>query len=227
MLKKIFTHALNNYKKGLKGYSQRKIFCVGRNKTGTTSVKKAFKDLGFVVGNQRKAELLLPYYKEKNFTPIIEYCKSAEAFQDFPFSFPDTYRHLDEAFPNSKFILTIRNNAEEWYYSLTSFHGKFFGNGKIPTATDLQRADYVFKGWAWECNRLLYQTPEDDPYNKAMLIKHYLDHNEKIINYFRGRPYNFLVLNLAEKESYKKFCNFLEIESPFTEFPWENKTNDL
>ena len=35
-----------------------KYFCIGRNKTGTTSLKKAFEDLGFIVGDQRAAELL-------------------------------------------------------------------------------------------------------------------------------------------------------------------------
>jgi hypothetical protein len=33
--------------------SEVKIFCIGLFKTGTTSLKKAFQDLGYTVGDQR------------------------------------------------------------------------------------------------------------------------------------------------------------------------------
>ncbi len=76
-----------------------KIFCIGQNKTGTTSIRKACEDLGFDVGNQRVAENLLINYLENDFKSIIDYCKTANVFQDFPFSWPETYKHLDKAFP--------------------------------------------------------------------------------------------------------------------------------
>lgn len=123
-LRKIIrTHIINP----IKNYNKQKIFCVGRNKTGTTSLTKAFEDLGFVVGNQRTAERMLHHYKNRDFKPIIKYCKSAQVFQDFPFSYPETYKHLDKAYPNSKFILTIRDSADQWYNSVTKFHAKMFG----------------------------------------------------------------------------------------------------
>ena len=201
-----------------------KIFCIGRNKTGTTSLRKAFEDLNFVIGNQRRAEKLLPQYKSGNINAIINYCKSAQVFQDFPFSYPETFKHLDKAFPNSKFILTVRDSPEQWYRSLTTFHAIKFGNGSIPTQGDLQKAPYVWKGWLWECNRIIYKTPESDPYNKEILIKSYIDYNNSVINYFRNRPNDFIVINLSDKGSYNKLMSFLEIDSPFFDFPWENKT---
>lgn len=76
-----------------------KYFCIGRNKTGTTSLKRAFEDLGYPVGNQRKAEILTSqYYFDGNFEPIINYCKTAQIFQDVPFSYPEIYKHLDKAY---------------------------------------------------------------------------------------------------------------------------------
>ncbi|MBI3882938.1 MAG: hypothetical protein HY305_01625, partial [Sphingobacteriales bacterium] len=111
--------------------SQPKIFCIGRNKTGTTSIEKAFIDFGYTVGNQRQAELLLSNYIKNDFDSIVSYSKSAQVFQDSPFSYPETYMHLDKAFPNSKFILSVRDSSEQWYNSITSFHAKLFGNGKV------------------------------------------------------------------------------------------------
>ena len=204
-----------------------KIFCIGVNKTGTTSLKKAFKELGYVVGNQWKAEQLLTEYKNGDFDVIAKYCKTAQVFQDFPFSFPKTYEFMDRAYPNAKFILSIRDSSEQWYYSLVKFHSKVFGNGSVPTTKQLKNATYIHKGYAWECNRLRFKSPESDPYKKEMLIKSYEEYNQSVINYFKDRPQDLLIINLAEKGSYQKLIDFLGISSPFDDFPWENKTSEI
>jgi hypothetical protein len=204
-----------------------KIFCIGRNKTGTTSLKKAFKDLGYIVGNQHTAEKLLPYYKAGNFQPIIKYCLSAQVFQDVPFSYPETFKYLDKAFPGSKFILTVRDSSEEWYQSVTKFQSKLFGKGKLPVKEDLQQAKYVWKGWIWECNRILYSTPENDIYNKEALITSYNEYNQSVINYFSKRSDDLIIINLKESNSYQQLMSFLQIDSPFNSFPWENKTESI
>jgi hypothetical protein len=82
----------------LKFGSKPKIFCIGLNKTGTTSLKTALRTLGYEVGNQRKAELLLNDWYKRDYKDLIQYCKGAEAFQDVPFSFPFTFIALDQAF---------------------------------------------------------------------------------------------------------------------------------
>lgn len=205
--------------------NRQKIFCIGRNKTGTTSLKKAFEDLGYIVGYQRTAEKLLREYESGNYKPIIEYCKSAEVFQDAPFSYPHTYRYLDKAYPGSKFILTVRDSPEMWYASVTNFHAKRFGNGNIPSSKDLKEADYVWKGWIYETIRINYKTPESDPYQKDLVIKNYIDHNHDVKEYFKDRPNDLLVINLSDPNSYQEFIDFLGVDSPYDDFPWENKTN--
>ncbi len=92
-----------------------KIFCIGRNKTGTTSLAHTFRDLGFTVGNQRTAEILHDTdYWRGDFTTLIDYCMSAQVFQDVPFSVGETFKHLDVAFPDARFILSIRSSPEVW-----------------------------------------------------------------------------------------------------------------
>ncbi|WP_268225539.1 sulfotransferase family protein [Sinomicrobium oceani] len=226
-MKKYFNYIKRKVVDPVRVKNKTKIFCIGRNKTGTTSLKAAFEDLGFIVGNQRVAEKLLSEYKAGNFEAIIDYCKSAQVFQDFPFSYPKTYERLDKAYPGSKFILSVRDTPEQWYNSVTKFHAKRFGNGKIPVKQDLINAEYVWRGWMWECNRIMYKTPEDDLYNKDKLIKTYIDYNNSVKEYFRDRPEDLLIINLSEDNAYQKFCDFLGVESEKSDFPWENKTSSI
>lgn len=209
----------------IKSRNKTKYFCIGRNKTGTTSLKTAFEQLGFLVGDQRSAELLYDrYYFENNFEPIIEYSRSAQVFQDVPFSCPETYKYLDRAYPGSKFILTVRDDAEQWYSSITRFHAKKFGrNGRIPTSGDLKSAEYIRRGLAYNTVRL-HGTSDDDPYNHDIMTAHYEKYNRDVMEYFKDRPEDLLVLNIAEEGAYQNFVNFLGVDSPYDSFPWENRS---
>jgi hypothetical protein len=204
-----------------------KVFCVGANKTGTTSIGKALVDLGFVLGNQRAAEkLVLADWGRRDFSKIIEYCRTAQAFQDAPFSYPYTYQAVDMAFPRSKFVLTVRDSSDQWYNSFIRFQAKMWSDGHaLPTKKDLQNAFYLYKGRPWETKKLVYNTPEEQPYHKQTMISHYERQNASVVEYFRMRPNDLLVLNLSDKGGYQRLCGFLGVQSDQTEFPWENKTN--
>lgn len=201
-----------------------KVFCVGCNKTGTTSVKAALDGLGYRVGDEEAAKHLTKDWALRNFAPIIDYCRSADAFQDSPFSFPYTYQALDNAFPSSKFILTIRESPDQWYDSITQFHAKLWGGGEIPTKKQLQEAVNVYKGRPWEVNRLLFNSPPDEPYKKESLVDFYNTHNKCVAEYFRHRPNDLLIINVAEVNAYGDFCEFLNNPRIDKAFPWKNKT---
>lgn len=210
--------------------NKRKIFCVGANKTGTTSLKKALEDLDYVVGNQYLSSRLIPHYKNENFDEIIEFCKSAQVFQDIPFSFPHTYKHLDKAYPNAKFILTVRDSPEQWYDSLISFVTKIMGNGngELPDKADLQESGNVWKGWAWEIFKIISKTPEDDIFNKEIIRQQYKNHNKAVKEYFKDRPEDLLVINVSHDDSYQALIDFLDIKDPpYSSFPWKNKTEEI
>lgn len=210
-------------------YSKKqKIFCVGRNKTGTTSIAKAMNKLGFKVGNQTEFPKLFEDWVNRDFSRIINLCKKAEFFQDFPFSLAYTFIAMDQAFPGSKFILTIRDNPEQWYNSLIKFHGKLWGNGNIPpTIEDLKRVTNVSMESAYYYFKKTMNIPDGKLYDKELYIEHYKMHNKIVIDYFKHRQNDLLVLNIAEKGAYQKLCVFLNIISDETEFPWENKTEHL
>jgi hypothetical protein len=91
--------AIHKFKKK----SEYKVFCIGMIKTGTTSMYKAYSLLGFRavhflrLGNQ-PTEGWVDYIKKCNY----------DAFSDIPMSFGNLFKELEKAFPNSKFILTLR-----------------------------------------------------------------------------------------------------------------------
>ncbi len=205
---------------------KQKIFCIGRNKTGTTSLREEFKRLGYITCNEKKGARLLDAYIKRDFKKIVEFCNTAQVFKDVPFSLPLTYKYMDKAFPNSKFILTVRDSPEQWYNSVINFHSKIFGHGGIPTIKDLKNARYIKKGWSWKLNREIFSTPKTDIYNKDILINHYNEYNRKVIKYF-DKSDRLLVINVANRQDYFRFCKFLNVDPKGDSFPWVNKTEKI
>jgi len=211
--------------RAIQNANKTKVFCIGKNKTGTTSIAKLFADMGLVVGSQPRAEQLSKGWIDNDFTKIIKYVKyGGEAFQDIPFSLPNTYKVLDEAFPGSKFILTKRKSPEIWCDSLINFHSKVFGNGSVPTKQDLQESTYISKGFAWDMMNALHDLDENDVYNRQVLIDDYIKYNNDVKTYFEGRDEQFLVVTLEDGDIVEKIKSFLNIEDDSLSMPWENKT---
>lgn len=82
--------------------SGRKIFCIGRNKTGTTSLEHALRGgMGFSMADQPRSEMLLKDWHRRDFGRIAQLVETADAFQDTPFSLPHTYAAMDALFPGA------------------------------------------------------------------------------------------------------------------------------
>lgn len=204
-----------------------KVFCIGLNKTGTTTIEKVLNDFGYKMGDQSVGELLFNDWFIRDFKSIIELSKTADAFQDAPFSFPFTYIALDQYFPKAKFILTIRDTDDQWYNSLIGHHSAVWGDGiNPPTADELKNASYRYKGFAYQAHKTIFNTSDDDPYNRETLLRYYNNHNYQVKEYFRGCPEKLLVINVANNSDYTRLCEFLKKEPIHNSFPWENKTSD-
>ena len=169
--------------------------------------------LGYKVGDQRIAELFIDDWAKRDFRKIVKYCKTAEAFQDIPFCLDYTYQVLDYAFPGSKFILTVRNSSHEWYTSLIKFHSKLFGKGKIPTVNDFKNYEYNGPGWLWKTHQIVFNINEELIYDKSHYIKHYESHNSRVIDYFRFRSDDLLVMNVENTNAVQSLCDFLGLKN--------------
>jgi hypothetical protein len=216
---------VKNILKSVYNRRRQKFFCIGLNKTGTTTIENVFKEFGYSLGSQKDGELLIFDWFNRDFNQIIKHCKTAEVFQDIPFSLSYTYIILEQHFENAKFILTVRDNAEQWYDSLINFHAKIWGNGENPpTVEQLKKGYSLYPGFAYETLVRAYNTEKEDIYNKEKLIFHYESHINYVKEYFKNKPDKLLVINVSKKEDYKRLCTFLKKPYLRDDFPWMNKT---
>jgi hypothetical protein len=202
----------------------RKIICVGRNKTGTTSIEAALQSFGLTMGLQARGEMLKGDWARRDFTRIIALCRTADAFQDVPFSNAYTFQAVDAAFPGSKFILTVRDSPEQWFDSLIRFHTKLINKGRLPTADDLRSFEYRYKGFLWDAFVMNYGGDERLLYNRDAYIAKYLDHNRSVTEYFRHRPEDLLVLNVGQPDAMQRLCDFVGVPYRGQPMPHLNRT---
>jgi len=92
----------------IKEKNTRKIFCIGNPKTGTRSLLKALKILGY----QTPLFFEIPTYWKYGEQHYIERVKKSgyDAFADFPIGHKELYKKIDASLPGSKFILTVRDH---------------------------------------------------------------------------------------------------------------------
>ena len=203
-----------------------KIFCIGANKTGTTSLEAALNSMGYDLGNQARAEMLAEECYEGRFERLIRFCDLHQAFQDVPFSLSDTYKVLDQAFPNSKFILTVRSSPEAWFHSMCKFQSKIFGkDGKLPTEEDLKNSNYGYRGLSYDYMKRNFNYPNTPLYEKETYIRIHEKRNQEIKDYFKDRDNQLLILNVSEEYALQKLGAYLGFKFPRDlQFPWINKT---
>jgi hypothetical protein len=217
-----------------------KVFCVGYNKTGTTTLERVLIDLGYRMPDQMKQESLVvePLFKG-NYRPLFELCKKYDAFQDLPFSQEMYFIALDASFPGSKFILTIRD-PNSWFESLVRFHlnGILARAGiddveKFGEQTFQDKSVYLHKNYLQnvvrrQAAKVVGGRIELDwslVYNKQHRVRLYEDRNRDIVTYFQNRPDQLLVIDLTKENDNSKIVSFLGLpENLVKPLPHLNKS---
>lgn len=102
-----------------------KVFCVGYNKTGTTTIGKSFELLGLrnLSFNER---VWRDYYKKGKLDKVIAYVARFESTDDLPFLKAGMIPLLDKAFPGSKFVY-LRRDEQSWMQSMENWAMKVKG----------------------------------------------------------------------------------------------------
>lgn len=189
-----------------------KVFCIGANKTGTTSLASVFAGLGYRLAPQIPAERMIGDWAKRDFRRIIRFCRPYQAFQDMPFSLDFTYQALDASFPGSKFILTVRNSAEEWLDSYRRFTRGLLQGRDETSRENLGSIPYNYQGFFLESLDLIYGK-ETPPFDRDTYIKSYHQYIEQVELYFRHQPEKLLICNLADRETGRKLARFLKLET--------------
>ncbi len=178
-----------------------KIFGIGLSKTGTTSLAHALDILGYKV----KDCLGLANFKKGHISSIDKTAlQSHDALTDTPI--PSFYRELDVEFPNSKFILTIRE-MDAW---LNSCKKQF--NQKL---ADKQTEAH---------NQLFMDLYDTTVFDEEKFRAGYKRFVEGVLEYFKDRPDDLLVIDISNGEGWEKLCPFLGKPAPNIPFPKSNVT---
>lgn len=174
----------------------RKVICVGFQKTGTSSLGQALERLGYRVGGYhdfrhlaKSATLDIEQLRRE----VLETARMYDAVQDTPY--PIFYRDLDRAFPDTKFVLVIRD-TDSWIRSVVSD----FGSHENAIHT------------------LIYGSPFPRGHEQEWTDR-YLTHNTEVVEYFKNRPDALLTLRLDEGDvNWERLCGFLR--HPVPDVPW-------
>ena len=157
-----------------------KIFGIGFQKTGTKSLAAAFRQLGYKCcgGVGIHEQNLEENVYEMAFSMVEKY----DSFQDNPW--PILYKELDFKYPNSKFILTIRDK-EDWIKSLVHHCGR----RKAPIT------------------KWIYGKPNPLG-NEELFVSRYERHNQEVIEYFQNRPDSLLIMDITKGDRWEKLCPY-------------------
>jgi hypothetical protein len=178
-------------------YPKMKVFGIGFHKTGTSSLGEALRLLGFTPVANFTPEIL-PAIRASDFESVRKFCESYQAFEDNPW--PLIYRELDEMFPGSKFVLTLRP-TDSWLRSLT----KHFG------------------GATTEMRQWIYGADHGDPLGSEEIYRaRYEAHRTEVLEYFSKRPNDLAVMDWTEGAGWPELCRVLGSSVPDLPFPHTN-----
>ena len=131
------------------------VFCVGLNRTGTTTFGDACQSLGFTRLGWVKTEenffshTLLRAWRKGDMAHLEKVASGYQVLEDLPW--PLVYREMAEAFPDAKFVLTRRASVDQWLESQArhtsrgkgyGMHRKIYGALRVTDDPEAYRAFY-------------------------------------------------------------------------------------
>lgn len=174
---------------------KRKVIGTGFHKTGTTTLGKALTILGYKVAGARPA--LAADLLDGHLDSVFKMAEHFDGFQDNPWAL--LYREFDHRFPDSRFVLTIRDE-KEWIRSVVNHLGK--------VDTDMRK-------WIYGVGHPMG--------NEDLYIKKYRQHNQEVLAYFGNRKNDLLIVDWSKGNGWEQLCHFLNEPVPNRPFPHANK----
>jgi hypothetical protein len=181
------------------GRDRQKVFGIGLNKTGTSSLHRALELLGYRslhFGRQEANDHILRAIDDRK--PMLSYLDpEPDAISDV--IYVTYYFYLADAqYPGAKFILTLRD-IDDW---LDSRRRHVERNQRMKEAGE-------YEGWFLNVDFDLW-------------THEYRRHEAVVRTYFADRPQDLLAFRPAE-DGWEPLCDFLGRSVPDEPFPWENR----
>lgn len=182
-----------------------KIFGIGLSRTGTSSLNNALEVLGF-------KSIHFPSI-ERNIasgTYILDELEPFDALTDTPIV--PIFPQLDKVYPKSKFILTTRNK-DEWIKSCEDY---FKNKDLREKGTELERENNFHRLFTYGCLG----------FNKERFSYVFEKHHNYVIEYFKDRVDDLLVIDICSNPSWDKLSRFLGKKEPEVSFPHKNSSQE-
>ena len=175
--------------------AKRKVFCIGWHKTGTSTLGLALIELGYsVVGCRLDLEESM---RRGAYDDALAIANRYDAVQDVPWAL--LYQELDQAFPDSLFIFTDRDDVS-WMRSAIAHFGNTY---------------HSMHEWIYGSGSCVG--------NEDVYLARFREHRRAVRQYFAGRQNDFLELNLGHGDGWDKLCGFLGCPVPRKPWPHANK----
>lgn len=171
-----------------------RVFGIGLNKTGTTSLTRALEILGYsALHNDADVEEAMQHAHREH-APLLTYASDADAYLDIR-AVERWFDLLDQQYPGSHFVLTTRD-LDSWLRS---------------------REQHVLK------NRARAESGEYDGQWLSVDLddwrREWHEHHDRVRSYFDGRA-NLLELDITAGDGWELLAPFLGVAVPDQPFPW-------
>ena len=180
-----------------------KVFGIGLNKTGTTTLGQCGRILGYRCTSCDR-DLLERVVLHHDWTGIKKVASQYDLFEDWPWAL--IYKKLDRLYPGSRFILTVRKNERVWLESLKKHSMR----------------THPVK----HCRKLVYGYNFPHKHEQEYL-EFYRRHNDSVRSYFRHRDRDFIEICWENGDGFEKLCDFLGKSVPDTPLPHANRSRDV
>jgi glycosyltransferase involved in cell wall biosynthesis len=188
-----------------------KFFGIGLSRTGNKSLILALNMLGFKIAHYPDDEITLKELMAGKYDFSI--LNDFDGITDITVA--PYYAQLDKLFPDSKFILTVRDK-DSWLKSVAAHFGKpvFEGTPSNENTMLLRRQlrVAVYGSYSFNEERFSYV---------------YDLHCKNVIEYYKDRPGCLLIINIFEGEGWDKLCSFLNLPVLDKPFPFMTKKSEL
>ncbi len=174
-----------------------KVFGIGLQKTGTSTLGICLKKLGYSLISYNHEAIVS--YKNGKLHELRAITEKYDSFEDEPWA--HAFASLLSWYPEAKFILTVRKDSETWFRTMCSHCQRIQHNP----------------------HRSFFFGHEKPFEHKKEYIEVYESHNQEVINLFKDRKNQFLIVCWEKGDGWKQICEFLNKPIPDIPFPHANK----
>lgn len=182
-----------------------RIFGIGLHKTATTSLAAALDQLGFNTAHWHSAQWAKAVSEQieegRGRSTAVEHFY---ALVDLPIG--PYFRELDQGYPGSKFILTVRDLAD-WLDSAERHWGRYY------------EAAWKNDPFSNTLHRKIYGRADFD---RQTMGERYMRHTAEVLEHFRHRSGDLLVMDMNRGAGWAELCGFLGMSAPSVPYPVEH-----